>query len=278
MNIILREVKKDKVVQVTTVNERWYVINNFPKNHIFVPSVTWICGYYPKGIPFYKWLADKGWDEAQAIKEAAGDKGSKVHNAVEDLIDGIEVNMEAKYLNRSSGIEEELTLEEYECLMSFAEWWEEAQPETIAKELVVYDDKNGFAGSVDWIGFLTIKGERKLYLIDWKTSKNIWTEYKLQVSAYKNAALNGKILVDGKTDISKEIRAKIGKNEMNLGILQVGYAYNKIKKYKFTPVDDIFPLFLNTKETWKSENEGVEPKQKDYPPSLKLAKKKKEKK
>ena len=33
-----------------------------------------IAGHYPKGIAFYKWLAEKGWDESQALKSAAGDK------------------------------------------------------------------------------------------------------------------------------------------------------------------------------------------------------------
>jgi hypothetical protein len=42
-----------------------------------VPSVTWISGFWPKGIGFYKWLADKGWDEAEAAKQAAGDKNEK---------------------------------------------------------------------------------------------------------------------------------------------------------------------------------------------------------
>ena len=85
--------KKSGIVQVTTVDERWYArpsqdpVTKLP-TYQYVPSVTWICDYYPKGIAFWKWLANKGWDEAQAIKEAAGDRGTKVHQAIVDLLDG----------------------------------------------------------------------------------------------------------------------------------------------------------------------------------------------
>ena len=109
----------------------------------FVPSCTWICGFYPKGKPFWKWLADHGWDESQAIKNAAGDKGSKVHFAIVDLIDGKEVGMAAKYLNPSTGQEEELTLEEYDCLMSFAAWFKEVQPKILVRETTVWNDEYG---------------------------------------------------------------------------------------------------------------------------------------
>ena len=97
----IRTVDKERgILQVTTVDERWYVKESkdeetgLPK-HEYVPSVTWICDHYPKGVAFYKWLASKGWDESQAIKSAAGDKGSKVHYAIRDLIEGRVVQHEA---------------------------------------------------------------------------------------------------------------------------------------------------------------------------------------
>ena len=73
-----------KVWRITTTDERWYAIENQNKEtglpeFNFLPSVTWISSFYPKGIAFYKWLANKGWDESEALKIAAGDKGSKVH-------------------------------------------------------------------------------------------------------------------------------------------------------------------------------------------------------
>src|SRR5713101_1088766 len=146
MKKIIRVVDEQKgIVQCTTVDERWYVRDAVNKETglpemQFVPSVTWIAGYYPKGIQFYKWLAEHGWDESQAIKNAAGDKGSKVHFAIVDLIDGKEVGMAAKYLNPSTGQEEELSLEEYECLMSFAVMVKVIKPQILVREETVWND------------------------------------------------------------------------------------------------------------------------------------------
>lgn len=94
--LIRRVDPKRGILQVTTVDERWYCrTGTDPKTGNpameYVPSATWIAGHYPKGIWFYKWLAKNGWDEAQAIKEAAADKGSKVHHAISALFDGVEI-------------------------------------------------------------------------------------------------------------------------------------------------------------------------------------------
>jgi hypothetical protein len=239
MKKIIREIKEQGIVQITIADERWY-----QKGELFVPSVTWITGHYPKGIAFYKWLADKSWDEAEAIKAAAGDKGSKVHNAIMDLIAGKKIDMDSKYLNPSSGETEELTLEEYECLMSFAEWFNANKPKVLHNEVVVFNEKEGYAGTVD----LICKIGKEYWLIDFKTSQNVWPEYELQVSAYKHALKNKKI---------------------KLAILQLGYRRNK-SSYKFTEIEDKFDLFLAAKQIWANECANVEPKKKDYPSSLLL--------
>ena len=235
MNKIIKEFKKDGIVQITVFDERWYV-----KNNLFVPSVTWIAGHYPKGKEFYKWLASKGWDEAEAIKQAAGDKGSKVHFAIEDLLLGKEVTMESEYVNPSTEKKEKLTLQEYECLLAFTGWFASAKPENIKTEFVVFGD--GYAGTVDLT--CTIGGVS--YLIDFKTSQHIWPEHELQVSAY-----------------NKVVGAK------KTAILQIGYKYNK-HRWKFTEVADKFGLFLAAAKIWKNENEGVMPKKYEWPEKISL--------
>lgn len=253
------------ILQITTHDERHYAKQvtdegtGLPKI-AFEPSVTWVCSFYPKGVAFFKWLADKGWDEAEAIKAAAGDKGSKVHLACASLLEGQEVNITApgiegtRYLNKSTGQLEELTAEEYECVMAFADWYKNgACPrckkagcfDVIAFEYVVWGD--GYAGSVDLKVRLRCCGA--VGIVDIKSGQNIWREYELQVSAYKHA--------DPETiDF--------------LGILQVGYRRNKNQKWKFTEVPDRFDLFLAARQIWAVETEGVKPLQKDYPLSISL--------
>ena|SRR5882724_4092401 len=255
-------VVKDGAMQVTTVDERWYcrdgtnTVTGLPEMQ-FVPSVTWIAGHYPKGICFYKWLADKGWDEAEAIKSAAGDKGSRVHHAIVDLLDGGAVQMDAKY---AAGDEpaQELSLEEYDCLRAFSDWWKTFEPVTVARELTVFNAEFDYAGTVDWVGYFQkppkgfVEGP---WLLDWKTSKDVWPEHELQVSGY---------------DHSDDIRSLL-RTPARLGILQVGYRRNKAG-WKLTPVEDQFPLFLAAKQIWAKECEGQVPHKKDYPLSVTLAK------
>lgn len=93
MKIEIRKVDQEKgITQITSLDERWY-----EKDGKYFPSLTWICSFWPKGVQFYKWLAEKGWDEAEALKKAAGDKGSKVHHAIEDLLNGKTVKMEQSH-------------------------------------------------------------------------------------------------------------------------------------------------------------------------------------
>jgi len=105
---------------------------------------------------------------------------------------------------------------------------------------------NGYAGTVDLL--CEINGEP--WIVDFKTGQNIWPSAEIQVSAYKEAI----------TDIPN----------IKLGILQLGYWRTKTK-YKFTEIKDKYDLFLAAKRIWQNDQEGVEPKQKDYPMELKLA-------
>ena len=244
-----KEIKKIKgdIVQITTQSERWYQRGE----NEFVPSVTWITQFYPKGIAYYKWLASKGWDEAEAIKIAAGDKGSKVHQAIEELLKGEKVKMEAKFLNKTSGELEELTLEEYEALMSFVDWFNAVNPKMLASEITVFSKKFNYAGTVDFICEI----DKQIYIVDFKTSQYIWPSHELQLSAYSKADFE-------QSFAQKWINRK-------LAILQLGYRFNK-RNWKFTEIKDKFQLFLAARKIWENECANIKPFQRDYPLELKL--------
>lgn len=247
------------IVRVTTPDERFYLKTvkddeGIPKIS-YVPSVTWIAGSYPKGIAFYKWLAQKGWNEAEAIKVAAGDKGSKVHQAIETLLSGNQVAMDAQFLNKDIEKDEELKVEEYECLMAFANWFKTTHPKTLANETIVFNDRYNYAGTVDWIGWIG----KKLFILDFKTSKSIWPEHIIQLSAYSRADIDCKEL---------EVTKKEW-DERHLGILQLGYNRNKTG-YKFTEIEDKFDLFLAARKIWEADYATVQPKQTDYPKFINL--------
>lgn len=246
--------EKSGIFRVTTVDERWYAIpgedpvTGLP-TYNYIPSVTWITGHYPKGIAFYKWLADKGWDESQALKQAAGDKGSKVHKAIEMLIAGDELRNDTKMKNPSTEQEEEFSVEEWEAICSFKAWADENKPKFLMQEMTVISKEHGYAGTVDCVAQI---GDQ-VYIIDWKTSQYIWPEYEIQISAYKQAL--------------KEMGKKT--ENAKLAVLQIGYRKNK-KNFKFTEIEDKFPLFLHAKGIWENETSGQKPLQREYPLFVKL--------
>ena len=259
-----------RIMQVTTCDSRWYArtikdpVTGLPVWD-YVPSVTWICDKgYPKGIGFFKWLAEKGWDEAEMAKEAAGDRGYKVHAAIAALLNGETVNLgcadvkPSEFFNETLGKPEPITLDEYECLMSFVDWFKLAEPEVLESEYTVFDEVRRYAGTVDlkcrFNGcYLSDRGKPIAYkrsekwAVDFKTSQEVWPGHRMQVSAYRHA------------DATIERTA----------ILQLGYRRNA-RRWKFTEVEDEFPLFLAAREIWQAECGDEHPQQRDDPLSLSL--------
>lgn len=252
--------KEKRTIQITTYDERWYTKEikdektGLPKFE-FYPSVTWITGYYPKGIGFMKWLAQKGWDEAELAKEEAGAKGYKVHLGASALLKGLEVSMKDAFPPEYGKEPEPLKPDEYECLMTLANWIESSQVDPIVTEYVAFNEKEKYAGTIDLICRI---GEQ-IYIIDFKISSQVWPEYELQLSAYSHLEIELE-----KLGIKPEEWEK-----RKLAILQVGYNRNK-NGWKFTEVKDQLDLFLAIKKTWQKECEGIKLQQKDYPLSLKI--------
>ena len=231
-------------IQITTTDERYYqTTDEKTKVTTFVPSVTWICSHYPKGIGFMKWLASKGWDEAEAIKESAGHRGSRVHQAVEDLNNGAKILHNQKFHNEETGTDEELTGEEYEAIVSYSDWFKATNPKILKAEHSIITSHYG--GTIDLIAEI----DKQKWIIDIKTSQYIWPAHKLQVSAYKHAM---KVPEDYK-----------------MAILSVGYNRNK-NKYKFTEIDDKIELFRAAYKIWEEEVSQKSPPQVELPLSIDL--------
>lgn len=263
--------EKRGIVQCTVADERWYFKASKDQqtgNPVMkaVPSVTWIAGHWPKGIHFYKWLAEQGWDESQAIKQAAGDKGSKVHEALSAIIRGEEVRIDSKFVNRSKSTEEvpyleELTFDEVECIISFLDWRKTLTSfEPVAWDITVFSEQFGYAGSVDLIA--RVDGE--LYIIDFKTSQYIWDEYELQVSAYRRAVENGENPIY-MTNPNGTENTMVDVSSIKTAILQVGYKKNKAR-FKFTETPDRFDDFIGVaKKIWERTSATQEPRRVDIP-------------
>lgn len=137
---------------------------------VWVPSVTTILSVYPKSERFDRWLGESSsYEEAIAKRNAAGDRGTQVHDAIARLIRGEEVDLtdaDPKVAKLTQG---------------FVNWYEATKPRVIASEIFVHGD--GYAGTCDLV--CEIDGE--VWVIDYKTSAAVYTSYHLQTAAYAEA-------------------------------------------------------------------------------------------
>jgi hypothetical protein len=241
-------------VQVTTLDERWYGRQvNDPVTKLPViewrPSVTWIASFYPKGIAYMQWLAKHGWDEAEALKVDAGDRGTIVHHACEKLINEGVLFMDDVVADRE-GNERQMTPDEYYCVITFGQWYEQAgRPKVLAVEQTVAGED--YDGTLD---YLFEYADGSVELLDLKTSKYVFPGHRLQVSALARAA----------------VRDGLVKKIDRLAILQVGYTANKTQHFKHTVVEDVYPMFRSVREIWAYETAGEKPLQRDYPAKIVL--------
>lgn len=260
MKIEIRKVDKERgIVQITCPDERWYP--NKPIEEIdnlkllsqedFYPSSSWISSYYPKGPEYVKWVADKGWDKAEEIKNLSGEKGTRVHHACEALLLGDEVKMDSKFSD-GKGEVSELNAEEYWTVMTFRRFLEEERPILLtlpnskpAIEYTVLNHIHGYGGTIDFKCLLKSDGYKFVHIVDIKTSANVYPSHEIQISSYKEAD----------PDCEK------------IDILQVGYRRNKVG-FKLTPIEPQFDVFLAARTIWKKEQGNVLVPQREYPLSL----------
>lgn len=149
--------------RITIEDERFY---RTPEGG-YLPSVTTILDYYPKGKRFEQWLKDNG-NSADDIVKRAADDGSAVHDAIDILLHGKELT-HASY-----------TTEQWKLILRFVEFYEAVKPEIIAREAKVISVHIGAGGTLDLV--CMIDGER--WLIDHKTSGYVYDNHFVQLGAY----------------------------------------------------------------------------------------------
>jgi len=220
----------------------------------FYPSVTSVLQYFPKDKFFETWVKDVGHN-ADIIMRRAGDEGTQVHQAIEKLVVGEEINWIDEY-GRAS-----YNQNVWEMILKFVDFWQTYKPELIHTEQLVYSDTYEYAGTVD----LIIKLEDKTWLIDIKTSNSLHDSFDLQVSAYAHAY----------TEVTGEKIDRTGilwLKSMKRGDSKKEGVYQG-KGWEVKPVDNTeehMEMFNNVYKIYKFKNKYQEPLYKTYPTVVKL--------
>jgi len=245
----MKILKEYDVKLAPTLSGHWYGVTEIGEAGGqwlgYFPSSTTILNAYPQSAHLTQWIAEKGWHESQRIKSEAGERGTRIHTACDLLEDGVELNR-ADY-----------SLEEWWKISTFVTWYNEYQPELIAKELQVFSKKGGYAGRLDRL--YRIAGE--VTILDFKSGSGIHDHFPLQFASYAQA-------VEENTDIeiAQTAALQLGASNKN------GYRFVIYPDWR-----DHYKVFENVRAVWQyeyfdSKKDPKEPPVLELPLTLKLKK------
>jgi hypothetical protein len=226
-----------EIVKKEQDNSHYYFVNGD-----FYPSVTRILDEAaPMPYSLRDWLAKNTPEQQEEIKNVSLGLGSKMHDAYERLLNGMELNLAQDYP----------TSKEKKHIMSFIQWFHDTAPQTICTEEVVASPTYHYAGTLDYA--CMINGE--LWIIDFKTSAAIYYNYELQVSAYKQA-----------------YEEMYGVKVAHVGVVRTNTKHKC--GYEFKEVTRPFGEFKNVYDTYISMNGGIPkpPLMNVYPEKVTLGK------
>lgn len=234
--------------QITFLDTRFYLT----ETGNYVPSVTTILEAYPKSSQFYDWLKKNG-ENSDDIRDEAGRKGSVVHALTEKY----DLGEEVKLLDENGNVN--MKMAEWNCFEKYVEFRNRFEVDIHGIECTMASDTLGFAGTMDRDMTIRIRGKR--YLLDIKTSNNIWDEYWLQLTAYQKLAED---LDDGNNRFDG--RAILWLNAKTRTDGQKGAIQGKGWQLLIDEDDpaEKWDIFQATHKLWLAQNGSMKPRQNVY--------------
>lgn len=156
-----------------------------------VPSVTTILGKFKDPGGLIQWGYKTGLRQGFAhgrngvsppglYADKAAEIGTVVHDAVEAFVHGTIADL---CLAETEGYAELSDSQADKAEVSFGaflRWWEIVQPEITHTEIPLVSEELHVGGTMDAVA--TLGGRR--VVLDWKTSRRIYDDYKIQLAAY----------------------------------------------------------------------------------------------
>ena len=242
----MRHFFNEEAKRIDVMDERWYEIKAGGETHT-LRSVTTFLEVFPKDYGFKQWLKAAGFN-ADLVLERSAQFGSAVHSLIERALKGETVTY---YDGMEIGV--------WERFLIWLDWWEEFNSEHEVKwsadfvEMITYDLKLGYAGTVDLIA--RVDGEVEVF--DWKTGNYVGDEAEIQISAYAKS-----VAKQLKTDVSKGNIIHVPQKKPN----KKGY-----RVYEVTDIETNFDDFLHTQELYFRKHKNEKPKYKQLPAEVNLA-------
>jgi len=229
-------------LKIEVLDERFYQSPSGEEK--YYPGSTTILEVWPKA-QLNQWFKEVGFN-ADIKLERAQQIGTNVHQAIETFL-----------LDNPIICEDNFTIEEWEMIVKFMQFFYRYNPEVIAVENVIVSDELEYGGTLD----LICKIEDEIWYIDHKTGRNLWKENFYQAASYKRLAETlgqpidriGLLHLRAQTRTEKELQG-------------VGWKVYDVEE-KMT-VDHALKMFDHAHAIWKDENPNYKPKNKVFPMSF----------
>lgn len=161
--------------QITFMDLRFYRTDEGE----YFPSVTTILDAYPKTAAFYDWLKKNG-ENADQIRDEAGERGSIVHGLTEKYDNGETVSL----IDADGKIRYKST--EWKMFERYVEFTKEINHEILRTEYNIISPNLRTAGTIDRNIMLNTEKVKGRYILDIKTSNALHDHYWSQLAAYKH--------------------------------------------------------------------------------------------
>lgn len=144
-----------------------------------VPGTTTILGRFKDSGPLIRWAWNEGREgrELYIERDKAGEIGTAAHAMVEASIR----NLDPEGCGELAALDEDGKRKARNAFGMYETWASMSKLEIVEQEMMLVSERYRFGGTPDAIG--RIGGE--LCLVDWKTSNGIYSDYLLQVAAYR---------------------------------------------------------------------------------------------
>ena len=243
----------EEIKIINFLDERFY--ESQTQKEVYYPSVTTVLEAYPKGYGFQEWLKSVGQNADLIVKKAA-EQGSKVHDAIDQYLKGNE-------LIWAEGNIEFYTLEEWQMILRFVDFYKEYKPIILAHESSIVSDSMKIGGTIDLV--CEINEER--WLIDYKTSNAIYNSAYVQICIY--AEMWNELMPDKKIDKCGILWLKSATRGPDASGKKIQGEKWQMKEPPFSQ-DDGKVYFDSARRLWDLENPNPKPKNQIFPDRIKL--------
>lgn len=155
-----------------------------------VPSVTTVLGRFKESGGLMKWAYTTGREHGRLealgqpapeslydVSGKAADIGTAAHAMVEVYINGGDPDMVAAYLTLPA----EDRPKAANAFQTYLDWASMSKLQIVEQEMYLVSEKYQFGGTPDAVGL--VNGH--LCLVDWKTSNGVYSDFLLQIAAYR---------------------------------------------------------------------------------------------